>query len=284
MTTPAILRLRPVTAALGVLREYGGTPPEALREAHALIREARHLASEAAVAPAVTYAHEVLAAEDKSKALNAAAKKRAADRDRAEIAAALSEAAVDRAVRVFAEHADEIADAILSSAALTRAFEDVEHAASEVPGSALAEPRADDLDLVARTAVLRRAVLPFERALVSLVASGLVSEFPLQGASALLFADPAEADPDDVRRACKGLRPGVPDVNVYTASAVLAPAARPFAPNGVPAAILAATPGVVFRQATTVEEFERRVRRTLAAPDAPMTFAEDDGRRAGLVL
>ncbi|GAB2736463.1 hypothetical protein [Nocardioides pakistanensis] len=207
-------RLRPVTAALGVLREYGGTPPEALRDAHAVIREARQIAAEALPAPALVYAREVIAAEDRPKALTAAAKRRAADRDRAEIASALFEAAVERAVSAFAEHADEIADAILASDVLARAFADVERAVADVPASALAEPRSDDLDLLASVAVLRRAVVPFERVLVSLTASGLVAEHDLPGASGLLFADPAEADPEAVRRALKGLRPGVPDVSV----------------------------------------------------------------------
>lgn len=274
--------LRPVTAALGVLKTYGGTPPGALTEAREAIRAASHLAAENRVADPMALAREVVSSGDMAATLARVSKTRATEQARAEVASALYAAAVERAVSVFAEHADEIADAVLSSEVLTSAFEEVERTAADVPASALAEPRADDVDLVARVALARRAVLPFERVLVSLVASGLVSEYDLPGAAHLLYADPTEADPEAARRALKGLRKGVPDVNVYTFSATVAPHAAPVAAPGVPAALLAATPGVVFRQCLTVEDFEARVRHVERA-SAPV-LDEDDVRPAGLVL
>lgn len=268
-------RLRPVTAALGVLRAYGGTPPEPLRQAHETIREARLLATEFRVWDPIAYARDVVAADDRPKALAAAAKRRAADRDRAEIAAALAEAAVENAVSTFHKHADEIADAILASERLAGAFADVERAVAGVPVSALAHPNPDDLDTLAAVAVLRRAVVPFERVLVSLTATGLVSEHALPGAAHLLYVDPTEADREAVRRALKGVRPGVPDVAVWSVSAATAPAARPFAEPGVPAAILAHTPGVVLRQPVSLADLEHRVAYVTAAPEPVMTESGD---------
>ncbi|GAA3651384.1 hypothetical protein GCM10022237_09000 [Nocardioides ginsengisoli] len=282
----ATTRLRPVTGALRVLQQYGGTVPEPLAAARDRVRDARLLAVETRVAPASALARTVIESEDMSAALKTVAKTRAADVARAEITADLHAAAVERALATFYKHSDEIADAILASPVLASAYADVVRLVGDVPASALAEPRADDLDLVARVFLLRRAATPFQTLRVALTTSALLPETDLPGAEHLLYADPADADPEAVRRALKGVRPGVPDVNVWTVSATSLPAGRPLAAQGVPAAILHSTPGVVFRRCLTVEDFEARARRALGGTVTPSgpSFVEDEAARAGLVL
>ncbi|GAB4006686.1 hypothetical protein [Nocardioides ultimimeridianus] len=283
--TDTTLRLRQVTSALHLLRDYGGTVPPALDEARDLIRAARILTAETRMSPTAVAARSVLLAPDRAKALETAAKARAVEAARMEIASGLSEAAADNAVRVFVENADEIADAILASPRLAEAFERVSVAVERVPASAAASPRPDDLDALADVAILRRASAPFDRLLVSLVAVGLFAEdYGVEGAAGLLYADPTEADPLAVRRALRGVRPGVPDLSVWTVSTTKAASPEPFAPQGVPAAILAGTPGVRLSLATSAEEFHRRISHVLREEPAPITLGADEGKRAGLVL
>ncbi|MFL6061480.1 MAG: hypothetical protein ACJ72E_09630 [Marmoricola sp.] len=275
--------LRPVEAALGVLRNYGGRVPEPLREARERLRDARIIATGSRLPDSLALAREVISSSDPRKALSAAGKKRAAAIDEAEIARFLYAAAAENAARVFYETASEIADAILASENLAASFEEVRRMAPTVRPADPAEPNRDDLDLVARVAVLRRAVVPFDRVLVSLTSSSLIGNPMLPGAGALIYADPSGADPEAVRRAIKGVRPGVPDVGVWTATATHAAHMAPLAPNGVPAAILAGTPGVEFAQAITVEEFERRIAYVQRAGSVA-TFVEDEPASSGLVL
>lgn len=283
MATDYTLRMRPMTASLNTLAAYGGTTPEPLRVAREQIRAAHLVSVGARVADPLSLAREVIASSDMETTLKAVAKRRAAARDAAEVAASLVEAASENALRVFHDHADEIADEILASPLLASAFAEVERLAFTVPPSALARPNVDDLDTVAAVATLLRAVRPFESVFVSLVSSSLVSAYELPGVAGLLYADPRGADPEAVRRGLKGLRPGVPDLSVWTVSTTHAAHAAPVGASGVSPALLASTPGVTFSHAVTLDEFEARVR--YAERTAPaVTLDEDADEWAGAVL
>jgi hypothetical protein len=266
-TTPTAtdveISLRAFTTALGVLRAYGADVPERMAEARARLREARLVAREHAIPHALTHADAALDAADLRRGVTAAAKERAASKERAEIASALPAAAARRAVRSLNESRDEIADAVLGSPALAQAFEDVERLAPLVPASAVADPDAGrhGLDLVANVAMLRRASGVFVEAVGRLTAVGVLSDYGPTVAH-LAYARPSgEADPNAVDRALRGVRPGALDVPVWTTPVGYStPVAQPYNEPGVPAAVLLSTPGVTLDPATTAREFESRVR------------------------
>lgn len=267
--------LRPWQSAVAVLRDYGVDLPPALVEARDLMREARLAARATTATPVATLAEKALDADDVARAITAAAKTLAADAARLAIATEVEHAAERRAVLAVRSNLGEIGDAVLGSARVAAYFAEIEARVATVPASALVRPRHDDLAALANVAALRHAASAFEPILVRLRSLGIVSTSEAHFAG-LLFADPGEATPSAVAAALRGVRPGTPDIAVWQVAPEGHPVFAPMSPEGVPAAILAGTPGVVIRPALSVEEFERRVGVVLGAPTDALTLAEND--------
>jgi hypothetical protein len=284
-------RLRQWTSAVRLLAEYDVPMPGAMVEAREVMTSARRTLRDVAPRSLSELGAEALDARDLTKALDAGAKAAAHDRLRAEIASAATVEAEVRAGRALNDCIDEVADGVLGSTGIRQAFDVLAEVAPRIPAGTVLNPDGERVGfrVLADVARAREALTTFASAFQRLGLLGAVHADPDH--MGLLYALPSygTANRAEVDRALRGVRPGALDIGVWTRPDGYASGVRGslHAP-GVTPALLASLRGVTLDLATTVGEFETRVRAFESGPGADRGslsyVVEDDGTAAGLVL